>query len=124
MSVAAIFEQLGAADEAAIAAIDETARLLAMAVTAVCAIVDPEQIVLGGSIGARPELIERLERLLPLCMARPTPIARSVLQERATIVGALATGLSRLHNQLFGVADLPGALDLPPPPDAANGRAA
>jgi predicted NBD/HSP70 family sugar kinase len=120
-SVPAIFERLDAGDKAAI---DETARLLTMATAAVCAIVDPEQIVLGGSIGARPELIARVERLLPLCMARPAPILRSVLQERATIVGALATGLSRLHNQLFGVTDLPGELDLPPPPGAVNGRAA
>jgi predicted NBD/HSP70 family sugar kinase len=124
LSVPAIFERLDAGDKAAIAAIDETARLLAMAAAAVCAIVDPERIVLGGSIGARPELIARVERLLPLCMARPAPILRSVLQERATIVGALATGLSRLHNQLFGVTDLPGELDLPPPPGAVNGRAA
>jgi predicted NBD/HSP70 family sugar kinase len=124
LSVPAIFERLAAGEATAIATIDETARLLAMAAAAVCAIVDLEQIVLGGSIGARHELIERVERLLPLCMARPAPLARSVLQERATIVGALATGLSRLHNQLFGVADLPGELDLPPPPAAANGRAA
>ena len=123
LSVPAIFERLGAGEAAAIATIDETARLLAMAAAAVSAIVDLEQIVLGGSIGARPELIERVERLLPLCMARPAPLARSVLQERATIVGALATGLSRLHNQLFGVADLPGELDLPPPP-AADRRVA
>jgi predicted NBD/HSP70 family sugar kinase len=124
LSVPTIFERLDAGDKAAGAAIDETARLLAMATAAVCAIVDPEQIVLGGSIGARPELIARVERLLPLCMARPAPILRSVLQERATIVGALATGLSRLHNQLFGVTDLPGELDLPPPPGAVSGRAA
>ena len=123
LSVPAIFERLGAGEAAAIATIDETARLLAMAAASVCAIVDLEQIVLGGSIGARPELIERVARLLPLCMARPAPLARSVLQERATIVGALATGLSRLHNQLFGVADLPGELDLPPPP-AADRRVA
>jgi predicted NBD/HSP70 family sugar kinase len=125
LSVPAIFEKLGAGDAIAIATIDETARLLAMAALSVCAIVDPERIVLGGSIGARPELIERLERLLPLCMARPAPLARSALQERATIVGALATGLSRLHNRLFGVADLPGDLDLPPPPsETFRGRAA
>jgi predicted NBD/HSP70 family sugar kinase len=124
LSVPAIFERLGVGDGAAVAAIDETARLLTMAIAAVCAIVDPEQIVLGGSIGARAELIERVERLLPQCMARPAPILRSVLQDRATIVGALATALSRLHNQLFGVADLPGELDLPPPPADIKGRAA
>ncbi len=123
--VPAIFERLETGDSAAIAVIDETARLLAMAAVSVCALVDPEQIVLGGSIGARPELIERIESLLPLCLTRPAPIVRSVLQERATIVGALATALSRLHNRLFGVTDLPGEFDLPPPPaDAVKGRAA
>jgi predicted NBD/HSP70 family sugar kinase len=125
LAVPAIFERLAAGDGAAIAAIDETARLLALAAASVCAIVDPEQIVFGGSIGARPELIARVTSLIAQCMARPTPLAPSALQERATIVGALATGLSRLHNQLFGVTDLPGELDLPPPPaDAVSGRAA
>jgi predicted NBD/HSP70 family sugar kinase len=124
LAAPAIFERLASGDAAAIATIDETARLLALATASVCAIADLEQIVFGGSIGGRPEVIARVERLLPLCMARPAPLARSVLQERATIVGALATGLSRLHNQLFGVADLPGELDLPPPPDAVAGRAA
>lgn len=124
LSVPTIFSRLTCGDAAAVATIEETARLLAMATAAVCAIADVEQIVLGGSIGARPELIERVEALLPLLMARPTPLKRSVLQERAAIVGALATGLSRLHNQLFGVADLPGELDLPPPPAAIDGRAA
>jgi predicted NBD/HSP70 family sugar kinase len=124
LAAPAIFDRLAANDAAAIAVIDETARLLALATASVCAIVDLEQIVFGGSIGGRPEIIARVERLLPLCMARPTPIARSILQERATIVGALATGLSRLHNQLFGVADMPGELDLPPPPAAVDGRAA
>lgn len=125
LAVPAIFERLAAGDAAAAAAIEETARLLALATASVCAIVDPEQIVFGGSIGARPELIARVTSLLAQCMARPTPLAQSALRERATIVGAVATGLSRLHNQLFGVADLPGELDLPPPPaDALSGRAA
>jgi predicted NBD/HSP70 family sugar kinase len=124
LTVPAIFERLAAGDEAATAAIDAVARWLALATASVCAILDLEQVVFGGSIGGRPELIARVEALLPLCMARPAPLARSALRERATIVGALATGLSRLQNQLFGVADLPGELDLPPPPDALNARAA
>jgi predicted NBD/HSP70 family sugar kinase len=124
LPVPAIFERPAAGDAAAIATIDETARLLALAVASVCAIVDIEHVALGGSIGTRSELIARVERFLPVCMARPRPLARTVLQERATIVGALATGLSRLQNQLFGVADLPGELDLPPPPATVDRRVA
>ena len=83
LAVPAIFERLAAQDAAAVAAIDETARLLALAAASVCAIVDPEQIVLGGSIGARPELVERVEAALPQLHGAASAAGASALRERA-----------------------------------------
>jgi predicted NBD/HSP70 family sugar kinase len=113
-SVRDVFERLAAGDEAAEAAVRDTARTLALAVAAVVALVDPDLVVLGGSIGVRPELVERVRAELARVLARPVPVEPSRLGTRAGLMGALAVALSRMHNDLFGVRDLRAGVPLPP----------
>jgi predicted NBD/HSP70 family sugar kinase len=108
-----IFEMLATGDRAAVAALEETARILVPAIAAVSAVIDPELIVMGGSIGVRPELVAEIRRLLPRCVAVPVPVEISALGSRATLVGALGVALNHLHNSLFGLMALPGDLALP-----------
>ena len=98
-----ILARLEAGDPAAEAAIDETARLLVLAISAVCAVIDPEHIVLGGSVGARPEIARKVAALLPRVISRPLPVRTSALGNRATLIGALGRALDSLHADLFGV---------------------
>lgn len=105
-SVPQIFASLTSGDKAAEAAIEETARLLVLAISAVQAVTDPEMIVLGGSIGMRVELVERVRALLPRSVPRHVPVEASVLGNRATLVGALGEGLDQLHGDLFGVSSI------------------
>ena len=107
-SVADILAHLDAGDLSAAAAIDETARLLVLAISSVCAVVDPELIVLGGSVGARPEIARRVASLLPRLISRPLPVKSSSLGNRAALVGALGQALNRLHTDLFGVEAVRG----------------
>lgn len=116
-----VFVRLEAGDRRAEAAIDAVALTLALAIAALSAILDPELVAMGGSIGVRPELIDRVRRHLPSVSARPVKIMPSLLGSRAGLVGALSAAINRLHNDLFGVSDLPGELALPP---AALPRAA
>src|SRR5262249_10595425 len=90
-------------ETAGIAAIDETARILALGVSAVHAVIDADLIVLGGSIGLSPEIVERVSGLLPRIMREPPVLKASTLADRATLVGALGEALHRLHAELFGV---------------------
>lgn len=101
--VATVMTRLEAGDPPALAALDETARLVALAISAVCAVVDPELIVLGGSVGARPEFARRVASVLPRVIPRPLPVKYSALGNRAALVGALGRALNRLHADLFGV---------------------
>ncbi len=110
--VPALFEAAGS-DAAARAVIAETARLLALAVVSVSALVEPELMVLGGSIGTRPELVAAVRALLPACMDTPPRLEASALGTRAGVVGALALGLNQIINELFGAGDLPRELALP-----------
>jgi predicted NBD/HSP70 family sugar kinase len=112
-SVRDIFDAVGRGDPIARTTVIETARLLALAVMSVSTLIDPELIVLGGSIGVRPELLGAVRDILPSCMAEPVRVEASMLGSRAGIVGALAVAINNIHNSLFGPAILPKALALP-----------
>ncbi|MCF3932653.1 ROK family protein [Acuticoccus sp. M5D2P5] len=103
VSVREIMDLTGAGDAAAIETIDRVGRCLATAILAVCAVADPERVVLGGNVGARPELLARVKHHLPLCMPEPPECAISTLGPRAALIGAIATGRERLRETLFAV---------------------
>lgn len=118
LAVPEIFARAGAGEREAIHVVDETARLLVRGIAAIAAIANPSLVVLGGSIGARPEIAERVRALLPSCMPSPVAVMPSGLGPQAALIGAAAIGLGHLHNALFG-ADAPEAkLSLPPPRQA------
>src|ERR1700691_1636577 len=110
-----VFERAQSGDPIAADVVDETARLTALAAAAVIATVDPQLLVLGGSVGARPDFADKVSRVLLQLSARPAEIRTSTLGRRAGVVGALSVALRRLHDAFFGVAELAIALPLPPP---------
>ncbi len=114
-SVPEIFERASAGEEHALAVLGETARLLAAGIAAICAVVNPQKIILGGSIGARPELIAEVRNVLPLCLASPVDVEVSVLGPHAALAGAAAVGLGLLQNTLFGAGAPESRISLPRP---------
>jgi predicted NBD/HSP70 family sugar kinase len=98
--------------------VDETARLIGHAAAAVVATLDPQVVVLGGSVGARPDFADKVARVLLQLAPRPVEIRTSTLGKRAGVVGALSVALRRLHDDAFGVAELAAAMPLPPPRSA------
>jgi predicted NBD/HSP70 family sugar kinase len=97
-----VFNLLHEGDAVAEAVLDDTARSVALAVTALQSILDLEVVVLGGSIGARPELVERVQREMNAVFARPVRIVASELGTRAGLIGAVRGAVSHLHDHLFG----------------------
>jgi predicted NBD/HSP70 family sugar kinase len=110
-----IFDRLAAGEPIAEKVVDDTARIAALAAASVAVLFDPQLIVMGGSIGARPEFLQRVQGYLSRCAPRPIELRTSALQNRAGVVGALAVALNWLHEDLFGMPDLPGELPLPNP---------
>jgi predicted NBD/HSP70 family sugar kinase len=119
-TVRELFDRLEAGDAAAGETLDAAARWLALAITSIGAVLDPELVVLGGSIGVRPELAERVRAAMAPFFARPIDIRTSALGSRAGLIGAVSLAVNRLHNELFGMSKAPKALTLP----AIEGRAA
>src|SRR5581483_5437016 len=114
-SVRQVFERAQAGDPLAGGVVEETARLIALAAATVIATVDPQVLVLGGSVGARPDFADKVARVLLQLAPRQVEIRTSTLGRRAGVVGALSVALRRLHDEFFGVAELAAALPLPPP---------
>ena len=88
VTVRDIFRLLEDGDQVAASVLDTTARWVALAVVTLQSLLDLELIVLGGSIGVRPELYERVRRALPALFSRPITIAPSRLGDRAGLIGA------------------------------------
>lgn len=101
-TVRELFERAEEGEPKAAEVLDEVSSRLALGVAATAALIDPEKVIFGGSIGGRPELLERIGRILPQCTRRPPSVEASSLGSRAGIVGALAYGLEELHQFTHG----------------------
>jgi predicted NBD/HSP70 family sugar kinase len=95
-----IFKLLEDGDEVAASVLETTARWVAIAVVTMQSLLDLELIVFGGSIGVRPELYERVQRVLPTLFPRPIHIAPSQLGDRAGLIGAVCAAAQSLRQNL------------------------
>jgi predicted NBD/HSP70 family sugar kinase len=118
LEVPAIFDAAAAGDPAAAAVLAEVARQLARAVAAIGAITAPELVILGGSIGGRPEIVAATRREVARCFPFPVRVEPSRLGNHASLSGAVAIGLTELHTALFAQS-VPGASITLPVPKAA-----
>jgi predicted NBD/HSP70 family sugar kinase len=84
-----VFAAAGRGDEAALALLDDQARALAGAVRAVEALLDPALVVLGGGIGSRVDVLDRVRAALAAHGRSAPPLEISELGEDAGLVGAL-----------------------------------
>lgn len=115
ISVPEIFERSLSGDKDATQALATAARNIALAIAAIVAVVDPSCIVVGGSIGARPELVEMIRSEIKTCFPRQVSVEPSVLGNHAALAGGASIALSRLHISLFS-GGLPGTkINVPPP---------
>ncbi|MDL2408193.1 ROK family transcriptional regulator [Rhizobium calliandrae] len=107
LTVRELFERRD--DLAAGMVIDEVARVVATSLVAIAAVVDPEVVIFGGSVGARPELVERISFYLARCVPVPLSCTISPLGSQAGLFGAIATALDQFRETLF---EMPGRADL------------
>jgi predicted NBD/HSP70 family sugar kinase len=89
-----VFAAAERGEAAALALLAEQAEALAMGVRAVQAILDPRLVVFGGGIGARADVVARVQAVLA-GHGPPVPaIVTSALGERAGVVGAVEAARS------------------------------
>lgn len=93
-----VFDRAASGDGDALAAVNDEAKYLALALVAVNAVLNPEIIVLGGGIGARAELIGPLRSSLAQLGSPTLDIRFSQLGHRAPVIGAARLALDQLNS--------------------------
>jgi predicted NBD/HSP70 family sugar kinase len=97
-----LFAAASAGDPVGVEVVEEAARRIALHVLPLAATLDLPLVVLGGSVGANPVLLEPVRRHLSDWLQFPAPsVEVSALGEAAVIEGALATGIDAALERLF-----------------------
>lgn len=99
--VRGIFEAAERGDGAAVRVVEQEAQTVAMAITAVAAVLDPELVVLGGGVGSNPGLLEPVRRYVERVFPRPIQIEVSALGAAAAFHGAVAVALRAAREELL-----------------------
>jgi predicted NBD/HSP70 family sugar kinase len=102
-----VFELAASGDEVARAVVDNVASLLGAAIATVCAILDPELVVLGGGIGASRLLLRPVRGAAAALVPITARIETSLLGDRAAIQGAIAVALNAAREQMLSQAATP-----------------
>jgi predicted NBD/HSP70 family sugar kinase len=97
-----VFTAAREGDTRALESIVTEARQLARVIASICALLDPELIVIGGGVGQNldllePEMLTELARLTPM---RPT-LGVGDLGREAVVLGAIAMGIERARETIF-----------------------
>ena len=100
-SVEDLFERAAGGNAAARSVVDHVASRLGTAIATVCAILDPELVVLGGGIGANPILLRPARGSAAALVPITARIETSLLGERAALQGAIAVALHAARTMLL-----------------------
>jgi predicted NBD/HSP70 family sugar kinase len=106
-SVEQVFELAASGNAAAQEVVDHVASRLGTAIATVCAILDPELVVLGGGIGASPLLLRPVRGAAAALVPMTARIETSLLGERAALQGAIAVALHAARTALLSPVALP-----------------
>ena len=108
-SVQDVFDLAVGGSAAARSVVDHVASRLGTAIATVCAILDPELVVLGGGIGASPLLLRPVRGAAAALVPITARIETSRLGERAALQGAIAVALHAARTSLLSPGARPGA---------------
>jgi predicted NBD/HSP70 family sugar kinase len=107
--VAELFERARLGDAAAVSLVEDECRRISEIVAAICAVVDPETVILSGGIGDNDFLARRVAELASALPIPPT-IVRSALGDRASLVGAIATATTHAADHLLARVEAPDSV--------------
>jgi glucokinase len=99
--MAELFDAAQGGERAARQAVDETARLIAIAVSNVGTVIDPSLIVLGGALFAQAEpLVHEVRKVVSRISRAPLEIVVSALGKEAPLQGSLLLASKEARQQL------------------------
>jgi predicted NBD/HSP70 family sugar kinase len=96
-----VFELARAGNIASLEVVEHVASRIGAAIATVCAVIDPELVVLGGGIGSNPLLLSSVRGAAASLVPITARIETSQLGERAALQGAIAVALRAARAALF-----------------------
>jgi Transcriptional regulator/sugar kinase len=103
-SVEELFSRAANREQLAMELVEEESQRIAAVAGCICAIVDPETIILTGGVGANTALVARVSEVINELAPFPPAVIRSALGERASLVGALAVAVRAAQGGLIARA--------------------
>ena len=100
-SVQELFSRAAAGEGPAVELVEAESQRIAAIAASVCAIVDPETVILTAGVGANTVLVARVRELIEDLAPFPPAVVRSALGERASLVGALAVAVRTAQGDLI-----------------------
>jgi predicted NBD/HSP70 family sugar kinase len=100
-TVEAIFDLAARDVLPAVEIVEEEGRMIGMAVSALCTVVDPALVVLGGGVGSNPLLLPSVRRTVEAIIPWPPRIETTRLGASASLHGAVALALRTARTALF-----------------------
>lgn len=104
-TVEELFRRAAAGIEPAVALVEDECQRIATLNAALCAIVDPQIIVMTGGVGANEQLIKRVRDLTADMAAFPPSVIGSKLGERASLIGAVRLASQTAKARLLSTVD-------------------
>ncbi len=95
-----VFDRAARGEAEAQAVVEREGRTIGEAIAAVCAVIDPEVVLLGGPIGLHPALLEPVRAAVRDLAPLPPAIEVGTLGDTAVLHGALALALRRARTDL------------------------
>ena len=74
---------------------------MGLAIASVCAMIDPELVVLGGGIGSNALVLDPVRETVASLIPFVPPIESSLLGDRAALYGAVAVALRTARNAVL-----------------------
>lgn len=96
-----VFELAQAGNERAGAVVEAVARRVGITIASICAVIDPELVVLGGGIGGNPSLVGPVRATAAALLPLAVRVESSKLGDKASLYGAVAIALRRARSEVF-----------------------
>lgn len=91
-TVEELFRRAASGEEPATTIVEVECGRVAAVIATLCAVIDPEAVILTGGVGANDHLMERSRELVDGMALYPPAIIKSELGERASLVGGIYLG--------------------------------
>jgi predicted NBD/HSP70 family sugar kinase len=98
-----LFSRAAAGEKLAVALVEEECERIASVIASICAVIDPQTVILTGGVGDNDQLIARAGVLAEAMIPFPPTVVRSGLGERASLVGAVYLAAQSARRELMEV---------------------